>query len=217
MIMDKTMQALEKGRQAFLNGEFADAAERFKGVLQTQALSESIRIEALTGQLDALLELGELDRVWDLLQRYLQESDRPERRERKAALLHIYAKYLFLRKDLKAAIEVSREELSFISSQHKRYYLRLTENYLQQARIFLHLNDLTEARIYLDLATYYMQTDGDELLKAYYYYYEASYLLAKKKKTEAEQFFLSARDLFLFSGALWWAEKVDKKLTHKDE
>lgn len=215
--MDKTMQKIEKGKLAFLNGEFADAAEYFTDVLQAQALSESIRIKAIAGQLNSLLELGELDRARNLLQGYLEESDRPERRERKAVLLHVYAKYLTLRDEPKAAIKILREELTYISSQNERYYMRLTENYLQQAWIFLYMGELAEARVYLDLAAYYMQTDGGDLLKGCYYYYEAEYLLANKQKTEAEQYLLSARDLFLHSGARWWVKKVDKNLKQKAE
>ena len=50
--MDKTMQKMEKGKLTFLNGEFAEAADHYTDVLQTQVLSESIRIRAISGQLD---------------------------------------------------------------------------------------------------------------------------------------------------------------------
>lgn len=215
--MDKTMQKMEKGRLAFLNGEFAEAADHYADVLQTQVLSESIRIRAISGQLDSLLDLGAYDRAWELLQQYMEETDRPDRRERKACLLHAYARYLGLRGEPKAAVKILREELSYISSQHERYFMRLTENYLEQARLFLHMCELSEARIYLDLATYYMKTDGDDLLKACYYYVEARYLLANKEKEEALRYFVTARDLFLLSGARWWVEKTDESLAQADE
>ncbi|MDD4541783.1 MAG: hypothetical protein PHR78_06475 [Eubacteriales bacterium] len=215
--MDKTMQKIEMGRLAFLNGEFSDAAEHYSDVLENQALSESIRISAIGGQVNSLLQMGELDHAWELLQQYLQESERPERRERKAKLLHLYAKYLGLRGEPKAAVKVLREELTYISSLNKRYYMRLTENYLQQARMFLCMGDLPEARVYLDLATYYMQTDGNDLLKGCYYYLESQYLLANKQTEEARQYLLSAREYFLRSGARWWVDKVDEVLTQKDE
>jgi tetratricopeptide (TPR) repeat protein len=215
--MDKTMQEMENGRLAFLNGEFAEAAERYTAVLQTQTLSEAMRIKAITGQLESLIELDHLDEAHKLLEQYLQESQRPDRRARKAALLHVKAKYLKQSGDPKAAVQALRKQLTYISSQNERYYMRLTENYLQQARVFLYMDELVEARVYLDLATYYMQTDGDDLLKGYYYYYEAKYLLANKQKDEAELFFHSAREQFLRSGARWWAGKVDKFLSHLSE
>ncbi len=49
------MQKMEDGRLAFLNGSFSDAVESFTDVLQTQVLSEPIRVNAIRGQLDALL------------------------------------------------------------------------------------------------------------------------------------------------------------------
>ncbi|NLW54203.1 MAG: hypothetical protein GXY99_04805 [Clostridiaceae bacterium] len=215
--MDKTMQKMEKGRLAFLNGEFAEAADHYTDVLQTQVLSETIRIRAISGQLDSLLDLGAYDRAWELLQQYMEETDRPDRRERKACLLHAYARYLGLRSEPKAAVKILREELSYISSQHERYFMRLTENYLEQARLFLHMCELSEARIYLDLATYYMKTDGDDLLKACYYYVEAQYLLASKEKEAALHSLVTARELFLLSGARRWAEKTDESLAQADE
>ena len=211
------MQKMEDGRLAFLNGSFSDAVESYTDVLQTQVLSEPIRVNAIRGQLDALLELGQAERARELLQRYLEKTDRPDRRERKAAILHVYAKYLELSGEPKAAVKVLREELSYLSSQYERYYMRLTENYLQQARLFLDMCELSEARIYLDLASYCMNTDGDDLLKACYYHVEARYLLASRAKEEALQYLFSARELFLLSGARWWAEKTDESLAQITE
>ena len=211
------MHKMEKSRLAFLNGKFAAAAEHYSAVLETQGLSESSRIRAITGQLYSLLELVDLDRACELLQDYLQETKRPDKRERKAALLHVYAKYLGLRGEAKAAIKTLREELSYISSQHERYYMSLTRNYLQQALFFLDMGELSEARIYLDLASYYMKTDGDDLLRARYYYVEAKYLLANREKEEAVQYLFSARELFLLSGAPWWAERIDESLAQTEE
>lgn len=215
--MDQSLEKMDLGRRAFLSGDFASAAQYFSEVMETQGVNDVIRMSASLGQMESLLLFGELDQVESLLEKHFLDVKRPDRRERRAVLMHIKGKLLRSRGDYESAIEVFREELSMISTQSERSFIRLTQNYLEQANVLLLMNKSDDARVYLDLANCYVSTDQEDLLQAFYYLLEAEYFLAEKKNAAAKKNYMKAHKLFLNAGALWWASELDQSLMDLDE
>lgn len=200
--MMNIMDVHDQAMRAMSLGHYEEAVDLYDQVLRDGGSGKEQTITlAFIGKFESLLQLGRNEQADALITSMEQTKPRYDSFERRAVSAHCRAKLFYVEANYEKAVAALRRELTALSSRGTRYFIRLTENYLAQSLCFQSMDDWDEARIYLNLAGDYADTDDDAMTQGTYHAVSARWALGRGDTRVAEAHLRKAHAHYMRAGS----------------